>query len=524
MKKMFSYDDYMLDMITEAVNADEMKLLISQKLKDLLSSINSHPIAMNILQNSNTNTNDFKISFVDIDDSDPKKKDMVSFMVSNKVINLAAKSLGTEIKRGEEISDTEIKQFRRKVYLNQDDYYGVSGRSITKIGRLVGKLFPNEYKQSGDPGNDIESFVNMYKAARDTSNFEIVSGTGVTYWYNGERYVEGGGSLNNSCMRHSNCEDYLEFYVINTDKISLLILKDVENDEKIRGRAILWQLDSPSGRTFMDRIYTSKDSDIILFQDFAKENGWLYKKYQSMDAEGPWVDTKTGSETYITLQVDDLEDPGDGGYPYMDTMKYFDGDTVANDRDAVDDSKTLESTSGGAEEEGEWNDFYDEYLDEDDMVCCDRYNSDNCYRHDNDCFYSDYYNETICNDYAENNMYAMDHYEYGDEYREYGDYITTHEGSDCGEDYAENNFSWSDYHDEWVEEAEECGINGTVSADEVVEVYTSVDQSDKEYRIDGSDGEWWTWDNDGENYSNDIDEDELREEHGLDDEDEDEDE
>jgi len=517
MKKMFSYDDYMLEKILESVNADELKLLISKKLNDILVTIKSHPIALNILQNSNTNANDFKVTFIDIDDSDTKKKDMISFLVSNKAISLAAKSIGAELKRGEEISDTELNTFKVTAYTNQNTFYNTSGRSITKIGRLVGKLFPNQYKQSGDPGKDIESFVNMYKAARDTSKFEIVKGDKIAHWYNEEQYVTGGGSMNNSCMRYGKCKNYLEFYTENEDKVSLVILKDTEDDKKIRGRAILWELESPSGRTFMDRIYTSKDSDIILFQDYAKENGWLHKKYQNMDGDGPWIDTKNGEKSYIDLVVDGLEDPGDGGYPYMDTMKYFDGDTISNDKDYLSEPKKLESTSGDAQEAGEWSDFYNEYIDieGDDMIYCERGDG---YRYDHDCFYSEFYGESIADDYAERYMTDCDLSDDGDSWRDDSDYVETHEGHTATNDYAENNLTYSEYHNEWLEESVWSDyMDDHISEDDAVEVYTDVEGSDTDWRVDDpSDGHYWKWEHDDEKYSNDITEAELREYHDLD--------
>ena len=527
MKKMFSYDDYMLEMIAEAAKDEELHLMISQKLRDILKSLN-HPIAQAIIDNVDSHDNSYKVTYVDIDDSDPEKKDMVSFINSNKVLDLVAKDMGTKIDRKKEISDTELNTFKRDAYNKQYRFYDAKTRSKTKIGRLVVKLFPGTYKQSGDPGKDIESFVNRFKAARDTSKFEIVKEDDIKHWYNEKQYMQGGGQLNNSCMRYGSCEDYLELYSMNPDKVSLVILKDPEDDEKIRGRAILWELDYPSGRTFMDRIYTVNDSDILLFQDFAKENGWYHKVYQNMDEDGPWMDTKTGKEVYTSFQIDGLKDPGSGGYPYMDTMKYFDGDSISNDSGNVSSGyKKLEDTGGGYEEDGIWSDFYNENIDPDSdyMIHCDRVDDDgDAYRYEDDCYYSDFYSEYICNDYADSNMEELDHYdEHYDRYRDYGDYITTYEGNTCDERYAENNFSWSDYHDEWVEDAVWSEYHNThIAEDDAVEVYTDVEAYDTDWRA-GGDGSYWEWEHDGNDYDEDITEEELREHHDLDDDDEDED-
>jgi len=529
MKKMHSFSDYMLEMISESAKNDELRLVISDRLRKFLIEIN-HPIAIDIVSVADVSKDEYKITYIDIDDSEPDKKDMISFLNSNKAIDAVMKN--NNIEKAGLISDTQISSIKDTVYNTRNTFFyedfAKSYRSKTRIGRIVGKLFPGKYKQSGDPGKDIESFVNLYKAARDTSLFEIVSGKDIQHWYNEDQYISGGGPLNNSCMKYGRCKDYLQLYVDNEDKVSLVILKDVNDSTKIKGRAILWTLDEPSGRTFMDRIYTVNDSDIILFKEFAAENGWLYKKNQNMDESGPWVDTKTGSEEYIDLIVKDLEDPGSGGYPYMDTMKFFDGDWISNDKDAVDngdDIMKLEDTGGGYETDGYYSEFYGDYIDieSDDIIHCDRYDGDDGYRYDGDCYYSDYYNESICNEFAEKNMteldYSSDSY---DNYRDYGDYVETREGSTCDQDYADENFVYSEYHNEYLEHWEDSDYHdGPIAEDEAVKVYTDVEGVDTDWRIDDGDGHWWTWDHDGEKYDDDITEEELREHHGLDEEEED---
>ena len=55
MKKIITFNDYMLEMISEAIVKDKLKLLISNNLKIVLSSIKDNPIAANILENSDSN-------------------------------------------------------------------------------------------------------------------------------------------------------------------------------------------------------------------------------------------------------------------------------------------------------------------------------------------------------------------------------------------------------------------------------------------------------------------------------------
>ena len=113
--------------------------------------------------------------------------------------------------------------------------------------------------------------------------FETITGDDIAYWYNYSNYKERSGTLGSSCM--SNVEDYyFDIYTSNPDTCSLVILKSQEDDSKIVGRALLWTL--TSGKKFMDRIYTIKDSDVQLFRDWAKENGW-YSKYYNNSSDYP---------------------------------------------------------------------------------------------------------------------------------------------------------------------------------------------------------------------------------------------
>lgn len=514
MRQLHSYDDYMLEMLSEATKNDTLFLYISDRLKSLLKSID-HDIARDIIKSSDDGEPDYKVTFIDIDDSDMKKKDMISFLNSNKLLGDIYKESG--LKMSDEITSDVISKAKTHIHTNRPDYFYKKNRSKTKIGRIVAKLFPDKYKQSGEPGKDIESFVNMFKASRDTSKISIVDGDIIKHWYNGSQYSEGGGSLNNSCMRYDKCEKYLDFYTENHEKIKLAILKDSADETKIKGRAIIWKLDYPSGRTYMDRIYTANDSDEFLFKEYAKEHGWLHKAYQNMEEDGPWIDTKTGKSVYLNLVVNDLNDTDK--YPYMDTLKFFDGDVISSDKNEIyGELKKLDDTTGGYNGGGVYVEFYGDELDpeSDEVTTCDR--SDE-YRYTDDCFYSEFYSETISDDYAESNMTEMDHYENAnDKYRDDQDYITTYEGNDCDTSYAENNFSFSEYKGEWVEEATYCDYHEDyIPDDDCTTVYTDVEAYNTSERIDTQgDGDWWEWEHDNEQYDDNITEEELREHHELD--------
>jgi len=505
MKKLITFDDYMLDMLSEAISKDKLNLVISTNLKVVLESIEDNIIAKHILLNSDDDTNEFKVTYLDIDDSNPNKKDMVSFMNSNKVIDQVIKD--RNIPRDDSMGDELLKSIKGEAYTNQRQFYKLKSRSTTTIGRIVSKLFPNKYKEV-----EVEEFVNRYKASRDTSNLELVTGEDIRHWYHGDHYASGGASLNGSCMMYDECQPYLDIYVENPDNISLLILKDKKNPDLIRGRAIVWNLYLPSGRTFMDRIYTTQDSEVILFKEYAKEHGWIYKVYQNADEEGPWFDTKLDKETTENLVVYKLNKPSGEQYPFMDTMKFFDGQSISNSIEQVGSSpKKLEDTEGGFDEGGQWVDFYNEYIPEDELTYCE---IGECYRREYDYYYSEYYEANVADDYAEKEMEELDHYDDSDDiYRKYGDYITTHEGNTCTEKYAQDHFEWSEWHSEWVEDGVYSDYHEDIIArNEAIKVYTDAYKNGEDWRIDyDSDGHWFEWDYDQEEYDRDVPEDELKE-------------
>jgi hypothetical protein len=130
--------------------------------------------------------------------------------------------------------------------------------------------------------SQIEGFVNDYRAAFSIINdvfsrFEVVEGEQLLYWYNRDRYeFPHMGMLGGSCQSVGR-RDWLQIYIDNPQTVNLLILKSENTDEKIVGRALLWKLDD--GRTMMDQIYTSKDSDVRVFREYAAAKGYVEVNY-----------------------------------------------------------------------------------------------------------------------------------------------------------------------------------------------------------------------------------------------------
>lgn len=196
---------------------------------------------------------------------------------------------------------------------------------------------------------DYECFVNNIKAYDiDNFIFEIVEGNDIPYWYCGDHYESFNdsfpGSLWNSCMREMPDETF-DIYSCSKSVCRMLILKTQNNT--LIGRALIWETNKG---TFMDRIYSTSDSLIRAFVNYAVANKWMYKTQQSANTcrritrfseeKGEYIEV---SKT-ITIQVakGTWED-----YPYMDTFKYYNSKTgtLSNSGSSPWDYE-LESTDG----------------------------------------------------------------------------------------------------------------------------------------------------------------------------------
>lgn len=211
------------------------------------------------------------------------------------------------------------------------------GRAIRALLNVAGETFVDK---------DIEAFVNQYKATIDKmndkfSNFEVVTGDDIAYWYDNEKYSQRSGTLGNSCMASAPSE-YFEIYTSNPDKCALIIYKDPDNPERICGRALLWTLSD--GKRFVDRIYTVRDSDVQLFRDFAKDKGWYYK-YSNNSGSSSQAISPTGETVELDLTIS-VQSGNYDNYPYLDTLKYYTPKTGRLSNRSEPGSYTLEDTGG----------------------------------------------------------------------------------------------------------------------------------------------------------------------------------
>jgi hypothetical protein len=113
--------------------------------------------------------------------------------------------------------------------------------------------------------------------------------------------------------------------------------------DKIIGRCLLWI--TPKYK-IMDRIYTINDSDVDLFKEFGKQQGFWWKSCQDSDN---YFQLENGSKSesdvlvYINLKLSEFH-----RYPYLDTFFFLNTDenVLTNDSD-YPSNRELRSTSGG---------------------------------------------------------------------------------------------------------------------------------------------------------------------------------
>lgn len=278
------------------------------------------------------------------------KSDMVSYLPGNKV----TKVLGAGI----------------------DPFSDEAGRSRISVGRLFSKLFgADAMPEFGISPSDIEQFVNLYKSFFDVSDLrmEVVEGEDLRRWYHEDNYLAPAiGTLWKSCMRYGKKQDFLDMYVINPDKVKMLVmLQGPGQSARLRGRALLWQdARTPSGTTirFMDRIYSVYDSDVFQFKKWAADNGYITKAYQNSKS----IDLfEVGDDLLhlgisVSLSVHELE-----YYPYMDTLRFYDRETgTVRNVEQTGDEFVLSSADGhlperDGESDEEDDDMYIELMDDD---------------------------------------------------------------------------------------------------------------------------------------------------------------
>jgi len=199
-------------------------------------------------------------------------------------------------------------------------------RVKTKIGRFLSKIDYND--GSNNNIKTIEFYKLEFKKLKRLYHFEIVDGDEITKWYHVDNYEPGGGSLNNSCMRHNRQQYRFKFYANIPEIVKMLIMKHTKDSNKIIGRSLIWKTESGM---YMDRIYTKNNADKRIFENYAQSKNWkyydqysektLFPTFKVILPKGERISVFT---KYINFfKKTKISSPSKIDFPYMDTFKYY---------------------------------------------------------------------------------------------------------------------------------------------------------------------------------------------------------
>ena len=263
-------------------------LLISEELKEILISIESESLFAQLLlkkRHDKESLVDSPVNFISVSSNDRTK---LAYLSADRI----------------EAIDPSL-------------YWSSSRRFAVKPGSFVTKLFKDI------PSKEVEKFSNLYRsqANKPSFSFNVVKGEAIREYYHFESYAFERGSLGASCMKHENCQDYMNIYVDNREQVKMLVM--LNQDNRLIGRALLWDFDSYK---IMDRIYTTCDEDLqFFFKKWATDNGYLYKSEQN------WFNTlffeQIGQKRQELKLSIKLTHNGYRRYPYMDTFKFINYET-----------------------------------------------------------------------------------------------------------------------------------------------------------------------------------------------------
>ena len=235
--------------------------------------------------------------------------------------------------------------------LQSDSFYSDVPKTEIKVGRFTRNiLLKSGITTVSD--KEVEDFVNKFKSIMQLSNnvldrFNIVFGEDLRKYYSENYHDKSTGSLSSSCMRYASTQSFLDIYVNNPEVCSLLIFKSRTGEDKICGRALLWE--DNKGRKIMDRIYTNNTPDEEIFKEWAIKNKYLYKEQQTYENDRLLKDGSriSSDENVVIIQLNPEYSYYE--YPYLDTFKYYDPikKTLTNRPTSFDHGYLLNKTGGG---------------------------------------------------------------------------------------------------------------------------------------------------------------------------------
>lgn len=149
------------------------------------------------------------------------------------------------------------------------------------------------------------------------------------------------GGLEGSCMRYGGCQSYLDIYALNPDKVKMAVYL---KDELLIARCIVWYKDN---HKYSDRIYAVDSLKEIQMKEWLNLQGFkdIFNCRDTFD---------------IRLNKGWFEE-----FPYMDTLKYLDGDGLLSNYEPEDTTYYKLQNTNGENEEFIYEEEYEYAEDED---------------------------------------------------------------------------------------------------------------------------------------------------------------
>ena len=188
-------------------------------------------------------------------------------------------------------------------------HYKSNFRVTSTFGKVIVKLVGPIYN-----GRVLEVLDYKWKAQTIGGIVEIWDSDRIAEAYLESNYASTNNTFNsslwNSCMRHSRCSSYFDFY----KRLGVKIAVELSPSGKIMSRALLWSIGK---KNFLDRIYTIDNNTMLRFVKQVSKQVKLhyYKHHHSIfDSKG-----KPASPVFkikCAQKQDEL-------FPYCDTMAYY---------------------------------------------------------------------------------------------------------------------------------------------------------------------------------------------------------
>jgi hypothetical protein len=218
----------------------------------------------------------------------------------------------------------------RKQVVLDDGSWANEGRQAGRPARIARRFLRPDIVEQWLSDKDFETFAHKL-SAKDASRlgaFQLVKGQDIAKWYDERTYAPENTPLTHSCMRYPSCQKFFSLYTENAPMVQMLIFTD--NHDLLLGRALVWTTDQG---TLLDRVYGS-ELMVELFREYAAQQGWMYRFYNSYDYETQFVENGKVVNKRLTIP---LTRHDFSWYPYVDTFKYYNRreGTLTNDYDAT---------------------------------------------------------------------------------------------------------------------------------------------------------------------------------------------